>query len=349
MNAARTLGHSTGEQAKILIVTDTWEPQVNGVVRTLRSLVACLREMNYQVALITPDEFFSIPHPAYPDIRLALNTWPGLGRKIGASRPDYIFIATEGPLGMAARRHCIRRKLHFTTAFTTHYPKYMRQRLGVPESWTFRWLRWFHSQGDGVLVAAPSMRRELASRGFRNVRAWSRGVDTELFRPYGEDIFTGLERPVWLYVGRVAEEKNVDDFLCMGIRGTKVVVGDGPALARLRRKYPEAVFMGEKHGEELARHYSSSDVFVFPSKTDTFGLVMLEALACGTPVAAYPVTGPVDVITSNEVGVLHTDLEMAAETAMSLSNDDCREYALGYTWESCARTLACHMVPNRWY
>ena len=165
--------------------------------------MACLREMNYQVALITPDEFFSVPHPAYPDIRLALNTWPRLGRKIGELRPKYIFIATEGPLGMAARRYCIRRNLHFTTAFTTHYPKYMRQRLRVPESWTFRWLRWFHSQADAVLVAAPSMRRELVARGFANIRSWSRGVDTESFRPYVEDIFAGLERPICLYVGRV--------------------------------------------------------------------------------------------------------------------------------------------------
>ena len=341
------MGLLAGKQAKILIVTDTWEPQVNGVVCTLRSLVACLREMDYHVALIKPDEFFSIPHPAYPDIRLAINTWPKLGRKIGELQPEYIFIATEGPLGMAARRYCIRRKLHFTTAFTTHYPKYMRQRLGIPESWTFRWLKWFHSQADGVLVAAPSMRRELAARGFGNIHSWSRGVDIELFRPRDVEVFAGVQRPVWLYVGRVAEEKNIDAFLSMGMEGTKVVVGDGPALARLRRRYDEAIFLGEKHGEELARHYSSADVLVFPSKSDTFGLVMLEALACGTPVAAYPVTGPLDII-NERVGALHDDLQTAAETALSISSDACREYALGFTWGACSRSLARHLCLNRW-
>ena len=320
---------------------------MNGVVRTLKSLVACLREMDYQVALIKPDEFFSIPHPAYPDIRLAINTWPRLDRKIGELQPEYIFIATEGPLGMAARRYCIRRKLHFTTAFTTHYPKYMRQRLGIPESWTFRWLKWFHSPADSVLVAAPSMRRELAARGFGNIRSWSRGVDAELFRPRDVDVFARLRRPVWLYVGRVAEEKNIEAFLSMGIEGTKVVVGDGPASARLRRRYHEAIFPGEKRGEELARHYSSADVLVFPSKSDTFGLVMLEALACGTPVAAYPVTGPLDII-NERVGALHDDLQIAAETALSISSDDCREYALGFTWGACTRSLARHLAPNRW-
>ena len=339
---------STGEQAKILIVTDTWEPQVNGVVRTLRNLVAYLRDMDYHVALISPHEFFSVPHPAYPDIRLALDTWPKLGRKIGELRPEFIFIPTEGPLGMAARRYCIRRRLHFTTALTTHYPKYMRQRLGVPESWTFRWLRWFHSAADGVLVAAPSMRRELVERGFVNVRSWSRGVDAELFRPYEEDIFARLERPVWLYVGRIAEEKNVDAFLAIGIKGTKVIVGDGPALPKLRRRYPTAEFTGERHGEMLARHYSAADVLVFPSKTDTFGLVMLEALACGTPVAAYPVTGPVDIIANDRVGVLHDDLQIASEEALSLSSDDCREYALEFTWENCAKVLARNLTSNVW-
>ena len=249
---------------------------------------------------------------------------------------------------MAARRYCIRHGLHFTSAFTTHYPKYMRQRLGVPESWTFRWLRWFHSRADCVLVAAQSMRMELAERGFTNVRSWSRGVDAELFRTYEEDIFAGFERPVWLYVGRVAEEKNIEALLSMRIKGTKVVVGDGPALAKLRRGYPEAKFTGERHGEELALHYSAADVLVFPSKTDTFGVVMLEALACGTPVAAYPVTGPVDVISSERVGVLRDDLQIAAEMAQYLSSDDCRNYALDFTWESCARKLVWHLVPNRW-
>ena len=333
---------------KLLIVTDTWEPQVNGVVRTLRSVADCLRQLNYQITMITPDQFFNVPHPAYPDIRLALNSWPKCGAMIDRLQPEYILIATEGPLGIAARRYCVHRNLHFTTSFTTNFPKYLRLRLGIPEKWTFDWLRWFHTPADSMLVAAQSMRRELMERGFRNVRAWSRGVDTELFRPHGETIFEGLERPIWLYVGRIAKEKNIDAFLSMCIGGTKVVVGVGPALARLRRYYPEAVFVGEKHGEDLARHYASGDVFVFPSKTDTFGLVLLEALASGTPVAAYPVTGPVDIITSEDVGILHSDLKQAALGALPLSGSDCREHATRFTWQNCAQTLVQNLAPNRW-
>ena len=337
-----------GTLMKLLVVTDTWHPQVNGVVRTLSSIIGYLGQFGHQVTMVTPDQFCTIPHPASPDIRLALDTWPKLGRMIGRLQPSFIFIVTEGPLGTAARCYCARRDLHFTTSFTTHFPSYLRLRTGIPERWTFAWLRWFHSRSDSILVATQSMSQELEKRGFKNIRAWSRGVDTELFRPRDEPVFAGLARPIWLYVGRIAAEKNLDAFLGMPIRGTKVAVGTGPALEKLQRKYPEAIFVGEKRGEELAQHYADSDVFVFPSKTETFGIVMIEALASGTPVAAYPVTGPLDVIMSDRVGVLHSDLKQAALGALSLNREDCREYARRFTWENCARTLQQHLVCNRW-
>ena len=333
---------------KILVVSDTWWPQVNGVARTLGNVAECLASFGHQVSTITPGQFWTVPHPACPQIRLAINTWPRLGRNVAALRPDYIYIATEGPLGMAARRYCLRRRLHFTTSFTTNFPKYGRLRFRIPEEWTFAWLRWFHAPADNVLVAAPSLRDELARRGFRNLRIWTRGVDPDLFRPRDTQVFDRFERPVWLCVGRIAAEKNLEDFLSLDIGGTKVLVGDGPELGRLKRKYPDALFLGEKHGEELAQYYAGSDVFVFPSRTDTFGIVMIEALASGTPVAAYPVTGPVDVITSHQAGILSDDLESAALRALSLDGTLCREHALGYTWESCARILEQALVRNRW-
>lgn len=332
----------------ILIVTDAWHPQVNGVVRTLDTVRRELFRLGHEVTMITPDQFVSVPCPTYPDIRLGLNIWPRLGRMIDRLRPDFIFLPTEGPLGTAARLHCKARKLHFTTSYNTKFPEYIKLRFGIPEKWTYRWLRWFHSPAESVLVTTPTMRRELEQRGFENIRSWSRGVDSDLFRPREGHLFNGMKRPIWLYVGRIAIEKNLDAFLSMEIDGTKVLVGDGPALNDLRQAYPEAVFVGEKHGEELARCYADGDVFVFPSKTDTFGMVMIEALASGTPVAAYPVTGPLDVIASDKVGVLHDDLKQAAMGALTLSREECREYALQYTWENCARTLESHLVRNHW-
>ncbi len=333
---------------KLLVVTDTWQPQVNGVVRTLSSIIGYLEKFGNQVILLTPDAFRTVPHPASPDIRLALDTWPKLGRMISKLKPDFIFIVTEGPLGTSARCYCARRDLRFTTSFTTNFPSYFRLRTGIPERWIYAWLRWFHSPSDSVLVATKSMRQKLRERGFKNVRSWSRGVDTELFKPRDQPVFAGLERPIWLYVGRVAVEKNLDAFLGMPIGGTKVVVGAGPALKKLRRKHPAARFVGEKHGEVLGQYYADSDVFVFPSKTDTFGIVMIEALASGTPVAAYPVTGPIDIIGNSRVGVLHTDLKQAALEALAINRNDCREYALGFMWERCARTLQRHLVGNSW-
>lgn len=334
--------------ARILVVSDTWHPQINGVVRTLSSVARCLIRCGHHVEFITPDQFLTVPHPAYPDIRLALNTWPRLGTMVRRMKPDYIFVATEGPLGMAARWFCLRRNLHFTTSFTTNFPKYVRLHLPIPERVTFAWLRWFHAPSDSVLVATKSMREELAEHGFRNLQPWSRGVDADLFRPRNDPVFKGLRRPIWLYVGRIAVEKNLDAFLSMDIEGTKIVVGTGPSKKKMQRKYGDSVFVGEKSGEELARYYSDADVFVFPSKTETFGMVMIEALASGTPVAAYPVAGPVDVITSDRVGVLRDDLRQAALDALSLSRNDCREFSLQYTWENCARTLLRHLVRNSW-
>lgn len=334
--------------AKTLVVTDAWHPQVNGVVRTLDSMRDWLTRFGHDVTMITPDQFVNVPCPTYPDIRLGLNIWPKLGGMIDKLQPDYIFLPTEGPLGLAARLHCTSRKLHFTTSYNTNFPEYIRLRFRIPENWTYRLLRWFHAPADYLLVTTPTVRKDLTAHDFKNISPWSRGVDAEMFKPSDACIYNGLARPIWLYVGRIAVEKNLDAFLSLELQGTKALVGDGPAMAGLRRKYPDAVFLGEKHGDELARHYADGDVFVFPSKTDTFGMVMVEALASGIPVAAYPVSGPIDVITSDKVGALDNDLKRAAMSALSLNADDCREYALNYSWENCARALESHLVRNHW-
>jgi glycosyltransferase involved in cell wall biosynthesis len=340
----RELGN---EGKKTLLVSDAWYPQVNGVVRTMDSVRQNLVDFGHKVSLITPDQFRSLPMPTYTDIRLATNIWPRVGRMIDEIQPDYIMLATEGPLGIAARLHCVSRKLHFSTTFNTKFPEYVNLRFRIPESWTYRFLLWFHGSADGILVATNSLRMDLIEHGFKNTQLWARGVDTEMFRPYSEPFLEEIPRPIWLNVGRVAVEKNLEAFLDLDLPGTKVIVGGGPSLNQLKRKYPEAVFAGEKHGEELVRYYSAGDVFVFPSKTDTFGLVLLEALACGTPVAAYPVTGPIDVIRDNKVGILDNDLQQAALKALSLNREYCRRYALQYSWANCIKILEEHLRSNR--
>lgn len=321
---------------KIALVTDAWLPQTNGVVRTLTITADRLSQAGYDVTLITPAGFRTVPCPTYPEIRLSLLSSGRVWRSLDALDPQAVHIATEGPLGLAARRWCLRRARAFTTSYHTQFPEYLRARLPVPLAVSYAYLRWFHGKAAHTLVATPSMKRALEERGFGNLALWSRGVDTELFRPRNEK-FLDLPRPVWLYFGRVAVEKGVEDFLRLDLPGTKLVVGDGPAASRLRQAYPEAVFTGYRFGEELARHIAASDVFVFPSRTDTFGLVLLEAMACGVPVAAYPVTGPVDVVVDGVTGVLSDDLGAAARAALKLKRDACRQHALRYTWEAATR------------
>jgi glycosyltransferase involved in cell wall biosynthesis len=332
---------------KIAIVSDAGYPQVNGVVRTLQMVSAQLTRFGQEVTMITPDQFQTISCPTYPEIRLSLNAWPRMGKLLRDLQPDSIFIATEGPLGLAARLYCRAKGLRFTTSYSTRFPEYIRLRLPIPENWSYTFFRWFHSGSDAVMVPTNSMRYDLESKGFRNTTLWSLGVDTEFFKPSLTDCLSSLPRPVLIYVGRIAVEKNLEAFLSLPVGGTKVVVGDGPARAQLENMFPEAEFVGEKHGQELADHYAAGDVFVFPSKTDTFGLVLLEALACGTPVAAFPVTGPIDVITDPNVGVLNEDLEQAVTQALTLSRKDCRDFALKASWESCAKVLAHNLGNNR--
>lgn len=320
---------------KLLVITDAWFPQINGVVRTISTVRDILRADGHEIEIIGPDRFRTIPCPSYPEIRLAWDVRWRIGGMMAAFAPDAVHIATEGPLGMAARRFCIKHGWPFTTAYHTRFPEYVSARLPVPESWLYAWLRRFHGKAARVMVATKSMRDELEAHGFENVVAWSRGVDTDLFRPRNETLFD-LPRPVWLYVGRVSVEKNIAAFLDLELDGTKVVVGDGPMLAELRERYPRVHFTGAKRGEDLAHHYASADVFVFPSRTDTFGLVMLEALASGVPVAAYPVPGPLDVINGSAVGCLDEDLGKAARAALELSRPDCRDYVLKFSWRACA-------------
>jgi glycosyltransferase involved in cell wall biosynthesis len=320
---------------RLLIVTDAWAPQVNGVVRTLETLGKDLEALGHEVRYATPEGRFTLPLPTYSEIRLAVFPRRSLERMIDRFAPDAIHIATEGPLGLSARAICLKRKIPFTTSFHTRFPDYVHARFPiVPESAVYSFLRWFHGPARTLMVATPSLKLELEAHGFRNVRIWSRGVDVEKFRPI-PDASLPFQRPIWLSVGRIAVEKNIEAFLDLDLPGTKVIIGDGPARARLERRYPKAQFLGPKLGEDLVRHYAASDVFVFPSKTDTFGLVMLEALACGLPVAAFPVQGPRDVIGDAPIAALDHDLERACLTAAKISREACRAFALTRSWRAC--------------
>jgi glycosyltransferase involved in cell wall biosynthesis len=332
---------------RIALVSDAWLPQVNGVVRTLTTVAREAAAMGHELRPITPDRFRTLPCPTYPEIRLALLPGRAVARLIDAFEPDAIHIATEGPLGMAARRHCLRRGLAFTTSFHTRFPEYVAARFRVPARLTYAWLRRFHAPASGVMVAAPSVRRELAARGFRNIRPWSRGVDAGLFDPALRADFPGIPRPIFLMVSRIAVEKNIAAFLALDLPGSKMLVGDGPQLAEMKRRFPAVRFMGHHEGRDLARYYASADVFVFPSLTDTFGLVLLEALASGVPVAAYPVTGPMDVLGDAPVGHLDTDLRRAALACLAISREACRAHALSFSWRATARLFLGNLVSAR--
>ena len=332
---------------RIAIVTDAWAPQVNGVVRTLQSVTAELRTMGHELCIIAPDRYASIPCPTYPEIRLALPGPGKVGRTLAAFRPDAVHIATEGPLGLLARRWCLARGLPFTTAYHTQFPDYVAARIrAVSPEFVWRYVRWFHAPSVAILTSTPSVAATLAAHDLPQSRHWGRGVDTALFRADGprDALVAGLPGPVQLYAGRVAVEKNIAAFLATDTPGSKVVVGDGPARANLAAEYPDVHFLGAKFGEELAAIYRAADVFVFPSRTDTFGLVMIEALACGTPVAALPVQGPVDVL-SPEIGVMDESLGKAIAQALTLDRETCATYGQGFSWRASAEQFLAALAP----
>lgn len=330
---------------KIAIVTDAWRPQTNGVVKTLGTTADGLRALGHDVIMIEPNQFKTFPCPTYPEIRLSWLPYGRLSRLLEDFGPDAIHIATEGTLGGAARKWCLRRGFPFTTSYHTQFPEYVRARVPIPLAISYAHLRRFHSAAARTMVATPAMQRLLESRGFRNIVRWTRGVDVNLFKPRDKG-YLDPPRPIAMYVGRVAIEKNIEAFLQLDLPGTKVVVGDGPARAELEATYPAAKFVGFKYGEELACHVASADVFVFPSRTDTFGLVLLEAMACGVPVAAYPVTGPIDVVTPGVTGELNEDLRAATLAALELDPQQCRAYALTNTWENATRQFLSHLAPR---
>jgi glycosyltransferase involved in cell wall biosynthesis len=327
---------------RVLIATDAWHPQVNGVVRTLTSLAASARRLGVAVEFLTPEGFPSIPVPTYSGIFCAI-PWPlEIARRIESVRPDAIHIATEGPIGHLVRRYCLRQRLPFSTSYTTRFPEYISARVWIPESWSYAVLRRFHAAAAVTMVSTPSLMAELAERGFRNLGMWTRGVDTKLFSP-DHKIDLDLPRPIFMNVGRIAIEKNLEAFLSLKLAGSKVVIGEGPDEAELRRRFPDVKFLGLQEGKMLAAHLAAADVFVFPSRSDTFGVVQLEALACGVPIAAYPVTGPRDVIGGNPVGVLDENLHAACMGALRISREACRAFALTRSWETSARQFIGHV------
>jgi glycosyltransferase involved in cell wall biosynthesis len=331
---------------RFALVSDAWKPQVNGVARTLAVLQSGLAAVGHDTVPLTPDLFRTVPCPTDPDVRLAIGARRLVAKRLEALAPDAIHIATEGPLGHAAKSFCLRHDLRFTTAYHTKYPEYLCARFGVPISWTYAVLRRFHRRSSAVMVATDSVRRELTTNGFAKVVVWTRGVDVSLFRP-GCSAAIELPHPVFLYVGRVAAEKSLPAFLELDLPGSKLVVGDGHLLPEMRRRYPAVHFAGRQEGEALVAYYASADVFVFPSRTETFGLVLLEALACGLPVAALPVPGPLDVIGDSGVGALDWDLRTAALAALAIPREACRSRAMQFTWRSSIDQFLANVVPVR--
>lgn len=331
---------------RIAVASDAWFPQVNGVVRSLSTTIERIRRRGVEVETITPDLFRSVPCPTYPEIRLALACKRGVAKRLDAFEPQAVHIATEGPIGWAARAWCKRRKVPFTTSFHTRFPDYVSVRTGIPADWIWKVMRLFHGAATRTFAVTPALSGELIERGIGSVHHWPLGVDIAQFSPAAapHPDMQGLKRPIQLYVGRVAVEKNLEAFLETRVEGTKVIVGDGPALAELKRKFPEAAFLGARHGLDLASAYASADVFVFPSRTDTFGLVNIEALASGLPVAAFPVAGPIDIIGPDgsgmhggcqRIGALHEDLEEAIRLALTADRAACAEEGARYEWDLC--------------
>ncbi len=338
---------------RIMLITDAWDPQVNGVVRTMKRVIAECEAMGHEWEVVSPaDGFFTVPLPTYSEIQLALGARKAIEERFDAFEPDAVHIATEGTLGMAGRTMALKIKHPFTTSYHTRFPEYVSARFPIPVSWGYSFVRWFHKYSGKVMVATPSMREELVAQRFINVVSWTRGVDTDLFHPdkcaepdTEADPFKGLARPIFLNVGRVAVEKNIEAFLKLDLPGSKVVVGEGPQLDELKKKYKEAVFLGAKFGEELATCFASADVFVFPSLTDTFGLVILEAMAAGTPVSAYDAPGPKDIIPGSDAGIVDNDLKAASLKALELDRETTRAYAEKFSWRACAEAFIENLEP----
>ena len=331
---------------KIMIVTDAWEPQVNGVVRTMKNTRAELEALGHEVEYITPVEFRTLPCPTYPDIRLSLASGRKVSERLERYSPDALHLSTEGPLGLAARRWAMERDHPFTTAYHTRFPEYVHARLRIPLAWTYAYLRWFHAPSKAILAPTRVVQSDLERWGFSNVRLWSRGVDHAIFRPRNANRLQ-TRPPIFLYVGRVAVEKNIEEFLELDLPGSKWVAGDGPALGRIRSRFPDVNYLGVLSQHELAEVYASADVFVFPSRTDTFGLVLLEALACGLPVAAFPVTGPLDVIGNSNAGALHEDLRTACLNALKLKREDATAHARRFSWRAATEQFLSYLHPRQ--
>jgi glycosyltransferase involved in cell wall biosynthesis len=340
---AHWLPRSSARVTRIMIVSDAWFPLTNGVVTTLAQTATWLGRFGYEVRMVTPRDFGTVPCPTYPEIRIAVFPYRNMARRIRSFQPHALHIATEGPLGLAARRHCVDQGLRFTTSYHTQFPQYLRSRFPIPYGLSYAALRWFHGAAERCMVSTPTVAAQLVGRGFKNLARWHRGVDTQLFQP-GPKEFLKLPRPIAAYVGRLAIEKNIDAFLQMPWAGSKLVVGDGPERIRLQAQYPAAHFAGFRFGEDLSAHLAASDIMVFPSLTDTFGLVNLEAMACGVPVAAYPVSGPIDVIEDGVTGALDTDLGAAARRALTLDPKACRAHALRRGWDASSREFEGNLV-----
>jgi len=330
---------------RVLLIADAWKPYISGFVRTFSTTLEHIERLGHETSVIHPYMFRTVPFPLYPQFPLPIFVKRRMYRLIEESQPDAIHIGAEGPLGMAARRWCLRNNFPFTTSFTTKAPEYFNAWCGLPVSIGYKIVKRFHRPSSAVMVSTPTVKRELESRGFDKLAMWSRGADLTLFHPRSEP-FLNDPRPISLYVGRVAKEKNIPAFLDLDIPGTKYVVGDGPPLKSFRKKYPHVRFVGEKVGRELAKYYSAADVLVFPSRTDTFGLVILEALASGTPVAAYPVTGPIDVVGDCDAAVLNEDLAEATRQALKIDRNLCRPCAAKFSWERSAQQFLDNLQPT---
>lgn len=330
---------------RVAIVTDAWSPQINGVVTTLTRMIEWLETQGHEVLVVEPSGFRTVPLPSYPEIRVSLFPARRVTRMLDEFSPDALHVSTEGTLGLAGRKYAMKRGVTFTTAYHTRFPEYIRERLPIPLTLSYMWVRWFHNAAERVMVSTESLRQELAGQGFKNLVILSRGVDTDLFKPRKHKNLLNGKNPVCLYLGRVAVEKNIEAFLSLDLPGSKYVIGDGPALKALKLKYPETRFLGYKTGKDLANHLASADVMVFPSLTDTFGLVVLESLACGVPVAAYPVQGPVDIIENGTSGYTDENLWVAVEKALKVDPELCRERALQFSWEAVGQQFFNNLSP----
>lgn len=334
---------------RFVLVTDAWAPQVNGVVRTWQHVTKEMAKLGHDPHVIHPGQFKTIGAPRYPEIRLSLFPGRRLRKQLNDLNPDAIHIATKGPLGMAARKWCTKNNIPYTTSYHTQFPHYLRQYFGIPKTLSYKFIRYFHGKAKHTLVPTQQVGKELQQNGLRNIVVWSRGVDTDLFKPDYEtpETLRHLDKPFFIYAGRIAIEKNIEAFLELDLPGNKVVIGDGPPREALEKKYPDAIFVGYQFGEELAAHYAAGDVFVFPSKTDTFGVVMLEANACGLHIAAYPVTGPIDVVQQGQTGHVYTDLREAAIEALEVDRDPCIAFASRNSRARCAQTVIDHLALRR--